>query len=412
MIRKLIVLVCLFFTFISWAQEGTASPYSIYGIGDLRFKGTADNRAMGGLTIFSDSIHLNFQNPASYSSLKLTAFTVSGSSLNSKLKTNDQSESARRATLDYFAFGIPMGKVGAAFGVVPFTSVGYNIENSISATTTTINKYNGSGGLNKVFLGAGYTISSKFSIGANLDYNFGKIETNSSSFMSDVQYGYRERNRSDLKGVSFTTALNFQTKLNDKLSFVSALTFSPESKLKTINERTLSTLSNNQTVIDQQVVPVDDVTMILPTRLSFGAAIGKSKKWMLGSELVYRQSSASVNRFNDLLNGTFENAFKYTIGGYYIPKYNSFTSYLSTVSYRGGLRYENTGLVVAGESINDMGFNFGLGLPISGNFSNVNVGFEFGKRGTTNQGLVQENYFNVTVALSFNDKWFVKRLYN
>jgi len=39
------------------------------------------------------------------------------------------------------------------------------------------------------------------------------------------------------------------------------------------------------------------------------------------------------------------------------------------------------------------------------------VGVELGKRGTTNAGLIQENYFNLFVALSLNDKWFVKRRY-
>jgi hypothetical protein len=76
------------------------------------------------------------------------------------------------------------------------------------------------------------------------------------------------------------------------------------------------------------------------------------------------------------------------------------------------LRYENTGLVISGQSVKDLGMSFGLGLPLSGNFSNINVGFEFGKRGTASLGLIQENYANLTIGLSFNDRWFVKRLYN
>ena len=413
MIRKLILSVCLFFTFVSWAQEGTSSPYSFYGIGDIRFKGTADNRAMGGLTIFSDSIHLNFQNPASYSNLKLTTFSVGATSLNTKLKTDTQKESARRTTFDYFAIGIPMGKFGVAFGAVPFTSVGYNIQKTVtSSTATSVETYSGTGGVNKAFLGLGYAFNPKWSVGVNLDYNFGKIETNSMSFMYDVQNGYREKNRSDIRGASFTTALNYQTKFNNKLAFVSALTFSPESKLKTTNERTLATLTYGQVVVGQEVVPVENVTLVLPTKLSLGAGIGENKKWMLGAELTYQQTQNSVNRFNDLSNGTFENAFKYTVGGYYIPKYNSFTNYFSKVTYRGGLRYENTGLVISGQSVKDLGMSFGLGLPLPGNFSNINIGFEFGKRGTASLGLIQENYANLTIGLSFNDRWFVKRLYN
>ena len=50
-----------------------------------------------------------------------------------------------------------------------------------------------------------------------------------------------------------------------------------------------------------------------------------------------------------------------------------------------------------------------MGFPIGGNFSNINLGIEYGKRGTTASGLVQENYLNVSVGLSFSDRWFVKR---
>jgi hypothetical protein len=54
------------------------------------------------------------------------------------------------------------------------------------------------------------------------------------------------------------------------------------------------------------------------------------------------------------------------------------------------------------------GNDFGLGLPITGTFSNVNFGFELGKKGLQKQ-LVQENYANLSVSFSLNDKWFEKR---
>jgi hypothetical protein len=37
--------------------------------------------------------------------------------------------------------------------------------------------------------------------------------------------------------------------------------------------------------------------------------------------------------------------------------------------YRAGLKYDKTGLIVKSESINDLGFTLGLGLPITGSFS-------------------------------------------
>jgi hypothetical protein len=39
----------------------------------------------------------------------------------------------------------------------------------------------------------------------------------------------------------------------------------------------------------------------------------------------------------------------------------------------------------------------------------INLGLEYGKKGTRTNGLIEENYINVTVALSLSDLWFIKR---
>lgn len=419
MIKKLIVPAFLLFTVISFAQQGTASPYSFYGIGDVKFKGTAENRAMGGLTIFSDSIHLNFQNPASYTSLKLTTFSLGGTYLTTKLKTSSQSENARRTAMDYLAVGLPLGKFGVGFGLMPYSSVGYNIQSRISATTTPvvtpaqIKKFTGNGGLNKVFAGAGYAFTPNFSAGLDFSYNFGKIETYSLRFVEGLQYGSREKNLSDMSGVTFTAGLNYKTKINSKLSGFGSLTYSPESNLKATNERNIATIqystSGSEIIIDPVDINVDDTNIKMPSKLALGFGIGQNKKWMLGTEVTFQESSGMGNRFNDINNVKFENAIKYNIGGYYIPNFTSFSKYFQKITYRAGLRYENTGLIINNESINDYGITGGLGLPIIGIFSNINVGVEYGKRGTTTANLVEENYTNITIGFSLNDKWFQKK---
>ncbi|MEO6347735.1 MAG: hypothetical protein ABIO60_07475, partial [Aquaticitalea sp.] len=92
----------------------------------------------------------------------------------------------------------------------------------------------------------------------------------------------------------------------------------------------------------------------------------------------------------------------------YIPDYDSFSKYWKRVVYRGGLHFENTGLEINNETIKEFGMSFGLGLPIGGLFSNGNIGIEFGKRGTTNQNLIQENFVNLQFSLSLNQRWFEK----
>jgi hypothetical protein len=203
----------------------------------------------------------------------------------------------------------------------------------------------------------------------------------------------------------------YNTPINTKTNLYTSFTFNPESKLNSDNSRNIATIIYNingaELVADEEDIDVNDTKLIVPTKFSFGAGIGNTKKWLVGTELTFSQNSKLVNRFDDILDVNFENSTKISIGGYYIPKYDSFSSYLNRVVYRAGFRYENTGLIVNNESINDYGMNFGLGLPVGA--SSINLGFEFGKKGTTSNGLIEENYFNLSVGLSLNDIWFKKR---
>jgi len=416
MIKKRIVPIFLFFTLISFAQQGTSSPYSFYGIGDVKFKGTAENRAMGGLTIYSDSIHLNFQNPASYSNLKLTTFSLGGTYLTTDLETNSQSEKARRTAIDYLAVGLPFGKFGVGFGLMPYSSVGYNIQSNTVATATNpqeIKQYSGTGGINKVFFGVGYALTKKLSIGIDYSYNFGKIQTYSFRFIEGLQYGSREKNLSDITGGLLNAGLTFNTPINKKLNGFASLTYSPDSKLSSSNFRNIATIQYSSTGAEILVQPSDidvaNTTITLPSKLAVGFGIGQNKKWMLGTEITFQKSSNMGNRFNDINNVNYENATRYSFGGFYIPNYNSFSKYYEKIIYRAGIRYENTGLIINNTSIKDYGVTAGVGLPLIGVFSNVNIGVEYGQRGTTSANLVQENYTNITIGFSLNDKWFQKR---
>ena len=219
MINKILLASFLVFTTSIFAQEGTASPYSFYGIGDVRFKGTIDTRSMGGLGILPDSIHINLQNPASLSSLKLTTLSIGTTYSSIKLSNSNVSEKASRTGIDYLAVGIPVGKLGFAFGLMPYSSTGYKVRNVLSDRIAT---FTGTGSLNRAFLSAGYQLNKKLSVGANLNYNFGLKETNATESIPGVQYNSRELNNSEFSGISFNTGAIYQTKFK-KYDLISSI---------------------------------------------------------------------------------------------------------------------------------------------------------------------------------------------
>ncbi len=424
MIKKIIVSICLLFSLVSFAQEGTSSPYSFYGIGDVRFKGTIENGSMGGMSVIPDSIHMNIVNPAMYSSLKLTTYAIGGTFSVNNLKTNSQNEKAQRTALDYLAIGVPLNKMGIGFGLIPYSSVGYNIKSSSSDVNSirTDSYDNGNGGVNKVFLGFGYQLTKDLSIGADVQYNFGEINTQNITIRNNangvpIQYASKEINTSIANGVNFNMGLSYKTKINNKLNFFSSATYSPEAKLNLGNTRTVSLVQtigglDAGTIGDPIDVTVPSTKLKLPTKFTLGFGIGDVKKWSVGSEVTFQNTSNFGNRFSDISNVSYENSARFTFGGYYIPNYKSFSNYFSRVVYRGGFRYENTGLIINDTKIMDGALTLGLGMPLKGAFSNVNIGFELGNRGTKSAGLVREHYMNFKVGLSLNDRWFVKRKYD
>jgi hypothetical protein len=421
MIKKIFISASLFCSLLSFAQEGTSSPYSFYGIGEVRFKGTAENRAMAGLSIATDSIHINLQNPAGYADLKLIGFSVGGTFNDTKQKTINQSESAQRVGLDYLAVGLPLGKLGMGFGLIPYSSVGYKIQNEFEVIPENNNpqiskRLSGSGGLNKVFLGFGYKLTPNLSIGADVQYNFGKIEASNFEYFTNIPIGSLERNTADLSGVNYNFGAMYQAKLNKNVNLYTSVTFSPRNTLTSQNIRNIATATYNS-FFDFSVVDLQDeierkVDLEFNDKMSFGAGVGESKKWLVGAEVTMQNKNDLFNSYNDNGAVSFEKYTKYTIGGYFIPNYKSFTNYAKRIVYRGGLRYERTGLIVNSESIIDMALTLGFGIPLNGTFSNINIGFELGEKGTTNANLVQEKYMNLSLGFSLNDKWFEKRKFN
>lgn len=434
MIKKYLLVFLLVLAYNSSAQEGTASPYSYYGVGSVKFKGTIENRSMGGLSIYNDSIHVNLKNPSAYTGNNIkfynnesrpVKFTMGGTYTNLKLESATDKDKASTATFDYLALVLPLGKFGAGFGIIPYSSVGYKLESKVDDNLDY--RFTGEGGLNKVFFGLAYQFTEGLSIGVDASYNFGNtrdyaLKFNYDEFGAYTQFLTEEFNRSDLSGMSYNFGINYKKYIADKFELVFAATYAPKVSLASENVRTFSTVSYNQFTettinIDTQEVDLDsrglaNSSVDLPSKYSFGAGIGQPRIWFVGAEYTQVNTNEFNNPTLNLGNSKFVNAETWSIGGFVVPDYNSFSNYWKRIVYRAGLRYSGLGLNINNEDINEFGITFGAGLPIGGTFSSANLGFEFGERGTTKADLIKEKYFNIHLSLTLNSRWFQKRKYN
>jgi hypothetical protein len=76
-----------------------------------------------------------------------------------------------------------------------------------------------------------------------------------------------------------------------------------------------------------------------------------------------------------------------------------------------GLRYNSTYLQLRQKHLNEYAVSLGLGLPLRGMKTGINLSAELGTRGTTQSNLIKETYFNFVVGFSIYERWFVKRKY-
>jgi len=58
------------------AQSGSSHPILLQVLGEKNFNGTQANKTYGRFDVFTDSIHANLNNPASYGFLKVTTYSV------------------------------------------------------------------------------------------------------------------------------------------------------------------------------------------------------------------------------------------------------------------------------------------------------------------------------------------------
>ena len=434
MIKKIILVFSLVFSFKALAQEGTASPYSYYGVGSEKFKGTIENRSMGGLSIYNDSIHVNLKNPSGYTGNNIkyyndesrpVKFSMGGTYTDLQLESTTEKDNASTATFDYLALVLPLGKFGAGFGIIPYSSVGFKLESKVNDNLDY--RFTGEGGLNKVFFGLAYQFTKSLSLGVDASYNFGNTRDYALKFTYDefgeyTQFLTEEFNRSDLSGMSYNFGINYKTYVTDKFELVLAATYAPEVSLNSENIRTFSTVTYNPFTETTVSVDTEEVNLEsrglaessvnLPSKYSFGAGIGQPRIWFLGAEFTQVNTNDFNNPLINIGNSKFVNTETWSIGGFIVPDYNSFSKYWKRIVYRAGLRYSDVGLNINNQNIKEFGINFGVGLPLGGTFSNANIGFEFGERGTTTADLIKEKYFNIHLSLSLNSRWFQKRKYN
>ena len=399
-----------------FAQKGTLSPYSFYGFGEALFSGTADQRSMGGLVAHVDSIHHNISSPATLAELKLVNFNVGANYSSRNFISDANSSNNETAVIDYMTVAIPTKYFGFGFGLLPKTAVGYrlSVSDEIDGVNSNSN-YEGNGGINQVFFSMGFSPINNFGIGASVHYNFGSIFRVHTRQDDGIDLLSQLNNESELRGVELNLSSYYKIQISNQLQLQLHYAFQPKANLESFNIRSISTFTSLGEQRDTQEINLsleglDKTRSELPAKQTIGGGIGEPKKWYIGGHWTETDGSID-NAFYSVGSVSYEPASQLSLGGYFIPEFDSFSSYWKRIVYRIGFVSSETGMILNNKMIENSGITFGVGLPLAG-FSNVNMGFEIGKLGAGGESVIEENYFNIRIGFSLNDRWFIKRKYN
>ncbi len=426
MFKEIILTLLLICTANLFAQRTNSSPYSFFGIGEEYNLTTVEQSAMGDIGVaFSHYKYLNFLNPASFADLRFTTYTAGMLNNRLTIKNNTTEQSSNITSLSYIALGFPIGKkAGFSFGMQPISSVGYSINKSEEDENTL---FTGSGGLNRLYGSLGIKIFKNFSLGIETNFIFGEINNSILNQKEDVTLATKYDEESTVKGGAVTFGIQYQKELKNKLILNSGVTYKLSSDLNLTGTSIIySVLIINNNINNIRKVLKnengEDQTNTegkykFPGKIAFGLGLGKLNKWYAGVEYETRNAIITTSSANlPSVAYKYGSTNRLYLGGFFIPKINSISNYFHRVTYRAGIRFKKIGLLVdsSGEGlnftpINDFSVSFGLGLPLK-QLSTFNMGFEFGKKGSITNGLIQENYFNLRLSLSLTSiNWFQKR---
>lgn len=425
-LRKLflLVLVLVFSSEYLVAQTGTNSPYSRFGIGKLKNKSVnARLRGMGGLSnaIVSNRF-VNPSNPASYTEFDSLSFLFNaGLEMNSiNYRTNTLTEKGGNASLSYFSLGFPVTKRWkVAIGLLPFSDVGYNtiVSNEMDEVGRYNFAYSGDGGLNQLYFGNGFKISDRLSVGVNLTYIFGRNTSSTLLYFPDstLYANTKTENRLLANDFIFDYGILYSHPINERYTFRAGLNYGQKIKLSITEESLTRTLFGGvdggiEYILDTiSYTPERKSSFTLPHTIGLGLVFERNNQWLVGLDANW-QNWKGFKIGNQL--DTLQNAWNIALGGEFTPTYTSISKYWSRVTYRMGIRYNQTYLNIYDQSINEFGISFGLGLPLPRSLTTIDLSVEVGRGGTTAKNLIQENFVNFTLGVSIYERWFVKRRYN
>lgn len=423
------ILVAALFAWLGtdvFAQADADSPYSLFGVGQVRDKAmNVRLKGMGGTANAMFGIGINTENPASYAKIDSLAFLFDAGLYfkTSNFRTSTLSERAANASFDHVAMAFGLTSWWKmAVGVQPYSTAGYTMV--VNGNKPDIGNYatrfKGSGGLNQAYIGTAFKLGKHFALGANAYYVFGNTKTETTLYFPDSLYMIGTRRNLDLMVSSFMFdyGLLFDANVGNDMKLSLGLTYTQPVALRGKQTLFIRSIEESQDsdieyVIDTVVNTTSTTKTHMYQGIGFGVALQKNNRWTVGADFNWNQWSRFAR---EGVTDALQDSWSVTAGFEFTPSHSSISGYFRRMSYRFGGFYEHGMITLMGNdgeqhSINKMGATIGVSFPLPKSLSKVELAVEAGQYGTREGGLIQEQYAKVNIGVSVFEHWFMKRKY-
>lgn len=400
---------------------GAYSPYSIYGLGQVDMQGSSYNVAMGGLGIATrDFRYINTLNPAAFTARDTLAFMMDFGlyAKNNYLRDERTTAAYNVFNMQNVTISVPITRKNSALvvGISPFSNVGYKfmtkdrdpvLESSIGDIA--YQEY-GTGGVYQLFAGAAVRLFRHLSIGAQVNFYFGKIERHSDVVFGNTSYnslytGWKYR----VNCITPKFGLQYEIPLkNPGSSIIVGATYRLGNEMWGDVYRYC--IAGSDTT---KYEPVRDVKPCMSSDFGVGFSVRPSIKWMIGFDYSYQDwSKWKAPQYDSEFVFDAKVSQQFRLGAEYRPNPNDVRYYMKRVSYRAGLYYDQSYLSLNGYRVVSTGLTLGASFPIYRYFNAISLAVDIGQRGSLKKDLVRETYVNFIININLHDIWFIKFQYD
>lgn len=406
--NKIVLWSCfILMSLTSFSQSISSSPYSLYGVGSLYDSdfGYLPSIGSSGIALPSDSF-INNLNPASLGFMYQNhfLFDIGGKAIATTYQSGSRKESRNNFQFSHLAFAFPVTKKSAfSLSLRPYSSSTFKISNLKLPIMDGQEYYyltaEGSGGLNSLDFSYGYRVGKKFTLGATATVLFGNTVDDRTFQIGSTLTTINKK--TDYSGVRAT--LGAQYKIDS--TFTIGTTLKVPSKIKASKVQSVAAIADGVTSTIESDVASDTDDYYMP--LEIGIGLNKRFKNNLSFTLDYERSFWQDTKQSDLY-GNFVNQDRFAAGFTYSSRKNA-RKYWDRVGYAAGVSYDTGYLEVDAHRVNNASFSLGLNLPIDNTFSSLNISYSYGQKGRIANDLIKENYHKISLNLTLDGIWFVKR---